>query len=117
MEIITQYIQWDAIIQYASYLLIGLGAFFSFTGAMGMMRMSDFYTRLHPAGLADSIGAPLILVGFMLQEGFNLVSGKLFLLIVFLLITGPTASHALAKAALLSGLRPEGEIDSMVDEE
>jgi multicomponent Na+:H+ antiporter subunit G len=83
-----------------------VGAFFMFTAALGVLRMPDFFTRLHPAGIADALGAPLVLIGIAIQSGFTLFSGKVILLILFLFITSPTACHALAHAAVLSGLKP-----------
>jgi multicomponent Na+:H+ antiporter subunit G len=83
-----------------------LGAFFMFTAALGVLRMPDFFTRLHPAGIADALGAPLVLIGIAIQSGFSLFSGKIILLILFILITSPTACHALAHSAVLSGLKP-----------
>ena len=49
----------------------------------------------------------LIFLGMILQSGFSLVTMKLFAIMLFLLLTGPTATYALANAALLSGLKPE----------
>jgi multicomponent Na+:H+ antiporter subunit G len=88
------------------YCFIITGVFFIFTGSLGLMRMPDFFTRLHPAGLTDSFGAPLVLIGVAIQDGFTLYSAKLLLLIFFILITTPTATHALAKAALFFGIKP-----------
>ena len=82
------------------------GAFFMFTAALGVLRMPDFFTRLHPAGVTDSLGAPFVLIGVAILNGITLFSGKIILLILFLMITSPTACHALAKAAVFSGLKP-----------
>lgn len=82
------------------------GAFFMFSAALGVLRMPDFYTRLHPAGVTDSIGAPFVLIGIAILNGATLFSGKIILLVLFILITSPTACHALAKAASYSGLKP-----------
>ena len=82
------------------------GAFFMFSAALGILRMPDFYTRLHPAGVTDSLGAPFVLIGIAILNGATLFSGKIILLILFMLITSPTACHALAKAATFSGLKP-----------
>lgn len=83
-----------------------LGAFFVLTGAVGVLRMPDFFTRLHPAGVTDSLGIPFILIGLMCHSGVTLVSGKILLLLLFLLLTSPTACHALAKAASLTEKLP-----------
>ena len=94
------------ILDMVGWLCMVLGAFFIFTGAIGMLRMPDFYTRMHPAGVAESLGVPLILVGLMIHSGVSLYSGKLFFLMLFLMITGPTATHVVAKSAMISGLKP-----------
>jgi multicomponent Na+:H+ antiporter subunit G len=72
-----------------------------------MHRFPDFFTRLHAAGIADTLCALLILLGLALQAGFTLVSLKLFLIFVFLFFTSPAATHALANAALHGGLKPK----------
>lgn len=95
-----QHIDWPYVLHSIGNIAIGAGVFFAVSAAMGMMRMPDFYTRLHPAGLMDSMGAPLIILGLALQGATLLASVKLVILILFLLITGPTACHALAKSAL-----------------
>jgi multicomponent Na+:H+ antiporter subunit G len=88
------------------YLFIVAGVFFMVTGSLGVLRMPEFFTRLHPAGIVDSFGAPLVLIGVVIQNGMTIFSGKIILLILFIFITSPTATHALAKAALFSGLKP-----------
>lgn len=94
-----------------SALLIGVGLFFGLTGALGLFRFPDFFTRVHSASITDSIVAILILLGLALQTNLDLVTVKLLFIMVFLLVTSPTASHALAKAARHGGLlsMPEQE--------
>lgn len=96
----------ENISSYIGIIFMVAGAFFIFTSALGLLRMPDFFTRLHPAGIADSLGAPLVLIGVAIENGFSLFSGKIILLILFLMITSPTACHALAHAAVISGLKP-----------
>jgi multicomponent Na+:H+ antiporter subunit G len=86
-------------------LLIG-GSFFIFTGAVGLLRLPEFFTRIHSAGVTDTLGAGLMLAGMLLQSGAWIVAAKLVLIFLFMIITGPTATHALAKAALHGGLKP-----------
>jgi len=86
-------------------LLLG-GSFFMVTGGIGLLRLPDFYTRIHAAGMTDTMGSWLILAGLMLQAGLTLVTLKLVLVLFFLVATSPLASHALAKAAWLHGLEP-----------
>ena len=89
-----------------SWLLLIGGGFFILTGSVGLLRMPDFYSRTHPGGVVDTMGAGLTIAGLMLQGGLTLITVKLALILVFLLLTGPTATHALAHAALVSGLKP-----------
>ena len=62
---------------------------------------------MHAASVTDSIGAILVLSGIMLQAGLSLATIKLAAILLFLLLTSPTASNALASAAILSGLQPQ----------
>ncbi len=81
------------------FCLIG-GGLFVLVGGVGVVRMPDVFTRLHAVGVADTMGAGLILLALILQSGFHVGAFKLFLLLVFLMLTGPTSTHALAEAAL-----------------
>ncbi len=89
-------------------LLVITGSLFVLAGGIGALRMPDFYTRIHGASLTDSLGPVLVLGGLMVQAGLSLVTVKLAAVLLFLMVTAPTASYALANAALLAGLRPEG---------
>ena len=93
-----------------------VGGFFLFIGSLGMVRLVDFWARLHAASIIDSAGIGLILVGMMLQGGFTLITAKLALIVLFLFITGPTASHAVANAAFMSGSRPHDLVEDVTSE-
>lgn len=92
-----------------SWFLLSAGGGFVLIGGIGALRMPNFYTRMHAASLTDSMGAILILTGIMIQAGFSLATIKLLTILLFLLLTGPTASYALANAALLSGMKPQSD--------
>lgn len=96
----------DLAIEIISWLCFITGGFFLFVGSLGMLRLGDFWARLHAASIIDSAGLGLILFGMMFQAGLSLVTFKLIAIVLFLLITGPTASHAVANAAFASGSRP-----------
>ncbi|WP_206211952.1 monovalent cation/H(+) antiporter subunit G [Wenzhouxiangella sp. XN24] len=100
-----------------SWVLILVGGAFGIIGGIGLLRLPDFFSRIHAASVTDSMCAPCIIAGFMLQSGFTLVTVKLLFLIVFLFLTSPTASHALAKAALHSGLEPGKHYDGNTGKE
>jgi multicomponent Na+:H+ antiporter subunit G len=76
---------------------------------VGALRLPNFYTRIHAASLTDTMATILIFVGMMLQAGLTLATLKLAAIMLFLLLTGPTATYALANAALLSGLKPDAD--------
>jgi multicomponent Na+:H+ antiporter subunit G len=100
-----------------SWVLLSTGALFCVIGGIGVLRMPDFYTRTHAASLPDTLGASLILAGLMLQGGGWIVTVKLLSVLFLLFLTGPTAGHALVKAAHASGLRWQGEDDTHQPEE
>jgi len=95
-----------------SWVLVSAGVFFIVVGSLGLIRMPDIYTRLHAAGMTDSIGAGCILVALAIQSGFNLVSVRLMMVWGFLLLTSPIATHALARAARAGGVEPYKTPDS-----
>lgn len=90
----------------ASWILLLAGGFFCIVGAVGLHRMPDFYTRVHAAGVTDTVGAGLVLIGLILQAGWTLVAAKLVIIGLLLFLSSPTAAHAIAKAALGRGLQP-----------
>lgn len=83
-----------------------LGVFFVLAGTVGVLRLPDFFTRLHAAGMTDTLGAELIIIGLMIQAGFSQMTLKLFLVALFLFLTSPTATHAVASAAHQAGVKP-----------
>ena len=90
----------------ASWAFIVAGSAGIVVAALGLLRLPDFYTRLHAGGVTDTFGAELIIIGLAIQAGFSLLAVKLFIIGLFLFFTGPTATHAAANAAWVAGLRP-----------
>jgi len=90
----------------ASWALVIIGGAFCITGGIGLLRMPDFFTRMHAASIIDTLGAAFILFGLMLQAGFSLVTVKLIAIGVLLFFTSPVSTHALARAALARGVEP-----------
>lgn len=82
------------------------GGFFCIVGGIGLIRMPDFYTRMHAASVTETLGAGLILLGLMIDGGISLVTAKLLMIGLLIFLTSPAATHALAKAALIRGLQP-----------
>lgn len=86
--------------------LVG-GSLFSIIGGIGICRLPEFFSRMHGAGITDTMGAGLILIGLMIYSGLSLVTFKLMVILFFLTITSPSSCHALAHSALAKGLKPE----------
>ena len=87
----------------AAVLLAG-SLFFSLAAVIGILRLPDFYTRLHAVGKCDTAALSLALAGLALLSRDPAVAVKLALVWVFLAAAGPTATHALGRAAHRSGL-------------
>ena len=81
-----------------SIIFIISGTFFLLTGTIGLLRLPDFYTRMHATGKCDTLGSLLILFGMALYLGLSLGSVKIVLIMVFIFLTSPTATHSIAKA-------------------
>lgn len=91
---------------WVSMALLAAGGAFCVVGAAGMLRMPDFYTRMHAASVIETLGAGLVIAGLMVQAGFTLASAKLAILAALIFFASPTATHALAKAAHERGVEP-----------
>jgi multicomponent Na+:H+ antiporter subunit G len=89
-----------------SWIFLAAGGAFCVIGAVGLIRMPDFYTRVHAASVVETLGAGLLLLGLMLQAGWTLACVKLVMLGLLIFFTSPTATHALTRAALLRGVKP-----------
>jgi len=102
-----------AVLDIISSILLLLGVFFGISGAMGLFRFPDFFTRVHASSVTDTLAAMLIIGGLLLQTSFDLNTAKLLFILLFLMVTSPTASHALAKSARHGGLLtlPESRSD------
>jgi multicomponent Na+:H+ antiporter subunit G len=92
-------------------LVVFTGTLVTLAGAIGLLRFPDFYTRLHATGKCDTLGAGLILMGLMAfhfahYPSTPLVPVKVLVLILFVFIANPTATHAIVKAAYRTGVRP-----------
>ena len=93
-------------------ILIASGLFFFTGGSIGILRFPDFYSRLHPAGKLDTMGLLMTMTGMALYtvQEFTLAavftSLKILLIVVFVFITSPTATHAILDAGVRAGLSP-----------
>lgn len=97
----------DLALDVASWLCFIVGGFYLIVGSIGMIRLPDFWARLHGAGIVDTLATELFILGMILQSGWSIITIKLVLIGVFLFFTSPTATHAVANAAWLAGVRPK----------
>jgi len=96
----------------ATALFLLVGSVFAVIGGIGIVRLPDFYSRLHGGGVTDTMGAGLIMLGLMFQSGLSLATAKLLMILLFLVMTSPTGCHALAQAAINEGLKPTDSSES-----
>lgn len=109
MSQVLEILSWVTMLSGSAVLLI--------TG-LGVLTLPDYYSRGHAVAITDTLGAALILAGLVTQAGLSLISAKLVLIMVFLVITGPVASHTLAKTAHLHGIPlPPERKEKWTDEE
>lgn len=100
------------IIDWVSDICLLLGGILTLTGAVGLLRLPSFYTRMHAASVTESLAATLLIIGIILDTGFTLDAAKLLLLIFIMIIANPTITHALCRAAANGGTTPETEISA-----
>lgn len=93
-------------ISFLSAGIIILGLFFLFVAGLGAVRLPDFYTRSHAIGVTDTLGTLLVASGVALYHGFDLISVKIFLLILFIYVANPVITHVFLRAAKRAGLEP-----------
>lgn len=89
-----------------SWILIGLGSVFIVTGAIGLIRMPDVFTRMHASSVTETLGAGLLVIGLIMQTEAGLTMYKLLAILLIIFFTGPVVSHALAQAAIQAGIKP-----------
>lgn len=90
----------------ASMIFIIGGLFFITISGIGLIRFPDFYSRTHAIGKSETLGAMLLLFGLAMYNGIQLSSLKLIVILLFIAIANPTATHIIARAAYFCNLEP-----------
>ncbi len=110
------------LISVLTWLLLLAGSFFAVVGGIGIVRLPEFFSRLHGGGITDTLGAGLIIAGLLFlslgrmlgsEEELGLVIVKLLMILFFLMVTSPTSCHALARSAMTQGFKPVLEVDTL----
>ena len=94
------------ILDVLAVLLLAGGMFFHGVAALGVLRMPDFYTRLHAVSKAETLGVLLTLAAIVLWAGVSLTAIKVVFVAVFLFLANPTSTHAIGRAAFRTGMTP-----------
>jgi multicomponent Na+:H+ antiporter subunit G len=87
------------------YILIIIGILFDIFGCIGLVRFPDVYNRLQASTKCVTLGTILLLFGVALVSSTGPISAKAIICAGFILITSPTAAHAIAKGAYASGVK------------
>lgn len=96
----------EPLLNIVSWVCFGIGTVLVLVGAVGVLRFPDFYTRMHAAGVTDTLGTDFILLAMALQSDDWITLVKLFLIFTFIVLTSPVSTHAIAHAAWISGFNP-----------
>ena len=96
----------DMVLDILSWICLMLGCALGLSGAIGIFRFKEFYSRLHAASVTETLCVFFIMLGLILQSGFTLISVKLVIAVMLLWLTSPVASHALIRSAYQTGLKP-----------
>lgn len=87
-------------------VLVLAGFFFFMTATLGLLRLPDFYARLHATGKGDTLAVLLMLTGMAVYQGFSLTSLKIILIAVFMFLAQPTSAHIISRAAFRCEVEP-----------
>ncbi len=105
----------DIFLDICSWMFISIGGFFCIIGALGVYRFPDIFSRMHAQGVIDTGGVAFILLGLILQSGFNLTSARLLLLGAFIFFIGPPVTYMFVRTLLHYGSNPMGGSDLLGD--
>ena len=111
------FVNWELVKDLVSWALFLAGGLAVVSGAIGIVRFPDFYTRMHAAGVTDTGGAELIIIGMLLQSPSWIVAMKLVFMGAFLFLTSPVATHAIAHSAWMVGFKPLQGADLRYEED
>ena len=92
-------------IEITGYFLMTIGVLFDIFGCIGLVRFPDVYNRLQASTKCVTLGTILLLFGVALVSGSGATIAKTIVCAALILLTSPTAAHAIAKGAYASGVR------------
>jgi len=87
------------------YVFMGIGVAFNLFGCIGLVRFPDIYNRLQAGTKCVTLGTIFILLGVLIFFGFTAIGAKALICLIFILITSPTAAHAISRGAHKAGVK------------
>lgn len=96
-------ISYECLQEIIAALLMGLGLIFLVGSMIGMLRLPDFYSRVHASGNSETLGTMLVFLGLAVYNGISITSAKLLIILMFIFVGNPIGSHILTKAAYKTG--------------
>lgn len=87
----------DWIIFGVSNIFIAAGLFIACSAVLGLYRFNFVVNRMHAAAMNDTLGILLVLVGLMIQSGFQYATLKMLIIIVFFWFASPVSGHLITK--------------------
>ncbi|MDI6883983.1 MAG: monovalent cation/H(+) antiporter subunit G [Hadesarchaea archaeon] len=105
-------------IEWVAYVLLGIGSACALIGAMGIVRLPDVYNRIHANTVIVVGGSILLMIGAGILGGLSVFTLKALVIALFLFLTNPVGSHAIARAAHKSGVKlwPRSVVDKLKEE-
>lgn len=94
--------------EFVAFGFLILGIFFSFFGALGVIRFPDVYLRLHSGAVCTTTGILSIFIGLIILEGWNILSARIMVMAIFTFVTSAIISHAIGRSAYECGVIPWG---------
>lgn len=97
-------------------LVIGVGfiisgLFLFGVATFGLFKMRYVLNRVHCAAITDTLATLCVLVGLMTLNGFNFMSLKLFIVLVFLWLTNPVGTHLVGRTEVITNPNIEQECE------
>ena len=101
---------------------MGTGLVFLLCSLIGMLRLPDFYSRVHASGNSETLGTMLVFLGLAVYNGFSMTSAKIIIIFLFVFLGNPIGGHILSKTAYKTGhpvwtLKRQAELDAQKEAE
>lgn len=90
-------------------ILLALSWVYIIFGIIGIFRFDNMYSRLLTSSKIDTVASITVLIALIFHSGFSSFSIRLFLILIFVIITSPISNHVIARSAYLNGISVKKE--------